>query len=377
MKSMHKLGLLCLILSESLILSKLFKPSFSLHKRAAATLSLSIGIFSQAAMLPASVVHADDTWTEKNSLAAETWKAVDEAFFDRTFNGQDWFKLRQGVVKRDYRSNEEVYTALKDMLNKLGDKYTRFLTPSQYASILNSAKGELTGVGVELLPAEGDLGTQIVQVFTDSPAENSGLAVGDIVVNVDGIDAKGLSAEDVASIMRGMRGTKASIRVMRKGEQVDVTVVREPFKLKAVTSSRLTANGKSVAFISIRSFDFSTCDNVVSALTDIKRKGPIDAIVLDLRNNGGGLLQGAVQTSNVFLSPGKTVVFVTGKDGDPKAQTTLPNGLAVQDSTLVPDLRTPLYLLVNSNTASAAEVIAAGLKVYGEYICDKSTIFQS
>ena len=102
----------------------------------------------------------------------------------------------------------------------------------------------------------------------------------------------------------GAKGTKASIRVSRNGEVIDYTVTREPFKLKTVSSSRESIKGKDVAVISIRSFDFSTCDNVVKALTDIKQKGPIQAIVLDLRNNGGGLLQGAVQTSNVFLPPG-------------------------------------------------------------------------
>jgi len=90
----------------------------------------------------------------------------------------------------------------------------------------------------------------------------------------------------------------------------------------------------------------------------------VQAIVLDLRNNGGGLLQGAVQTSNVFLPPGKTVVFVSGKDGESRPQDTLPNGLPVQ-GTAVPDLRTPLYIVINGNTASAAEVLAAGLKENG------------
>lgn len=182
-------------------------------------------------------VHADDLWTSRNQLAAETWKAVDEGFYDRTFNGNDWFELRQRVVKKNYKSDDEVYGALKDMLAKLGDQYTRYLTPIQYSTLLNSAKGELTGVGVELLPKEnGDV--QIVQVFSESPAEGSGLAVGDTVTNVDGTDATGLTPEEVASYMRGKKGTKASIRVKRKGAELDYTVTREPFKLKAVTSSR-------------------------------------------------------------------------------------------------------------------------------------------
>jgi carboxyl-terminal processing protease len=119
---------------------------------------------------------------------------------------------------------------------------------------------------------------------------------------------------------------------------------------------------KSVAFITVKSFSSVTADEVTKAMENIHSAGPVDAIVIDLRNNGGGLLQGAVQTSNLFLTPGKIVVFVVSKEGRYDAQQTLPNGIDSTDINL-PDLNTPLYILVNSNTASAAEVLAAALKV--------------
>ena len=89
-------------------------------------------------------------WNDQNRLAAEAWRAVDEIYYDRTFNGNDWFKLRQEIVKKDYKSDEEVYKNIASMLTKLGDKYTRFLAPAQYTALMNSAQGELTGVGLEL-----------------------------------------------------------------------------------------------------------------------------------------------------------------------------------------------------------------------------------
>jgi hypothetical protein len=94
-------------------------------------------------------------WTERQRLAAETWRTVDDLYIDRTFNGQDWFKLRQSVVKRDYKTDEELFSGLRDMIGKLGDKYTRFLTPAQYSALLSSTKGELVGLGVELGQREG------------------------------------------------------------------------------------------------------------------------------------------------------------------------------------------------------------------------------
>ena len=91
-----------------------------------------------------------EEWTDRNRLAAEAWRAVDEIYYDRTFSGNDWFKLRQEIVKKDYKTDEEVYKNIATMLTKLGDKYTRFLAPAQYTALMNSAQGELTGVGLEL-----------------------------------------------------------------------------------------------------------------------------------------------------------------------------------------------------------------------------------
>ena len=93
---------------------------------------------------------ADDSWTDRNRLASEVWRKVDESYYERTFGGQDWFTLRQEIVKRKYNSDEDVYKALQTMLLKIGDKYTRYLPPAQYNALMNSALGELVGIGVEL-----------------------------------------------------------------------------------------------------------------------------------------------------------------------------------------------------------------------------------
>jgi len=113
---------------------------------------------------------------------------------------------------------------------------------------------------------------QIVQVFEESPAQGSGMAAGDVVANVDGSATAGLSAEEVAALMRGKKGTKASVRVTRGKETLDFVVTREPFKLRAVTSSRDSVKGQDIAFISIRSFDFETCDSVVKALVRTRQR---------------------------------------------------------------------------------------------------------
>jgi hypothetical protein len=107
-------------------------------------------------LLAPSNVQASE-WTDRQRLAAETWRTVDDLFYDRSFNGQDWFQLRQSIVKKGYNSDEELYTSLKTMLEKLGDKYTRFLRPAQYTALLSSSTGELVGLGIELQQRPGEV----------------------------------------------------------------------------------------------------------------------------------------------------------------------------------------------------------------------------
>jgi carboxyl-terminal processing protease len=313
--------------------------------------------------------HAEDLsyWNDRNRLAAEIWRAVDENYNDRTFNNQDWFKLRKELVKKEYDTDEEVYSAISKMLSKLGDKYTRFLPPAAYNALFNSAAGELTGVGLELLGKDnGDV--QVSNIADGSPAAFLGSVLpGDIIMNVDGSSTIGLSPEEVASLIRGKEGTKATLELARfvngASETIDVEIVRKPFKLKGVTWSKETINGKSTGLIAIKSFSTTTRDDVLKALETIESDN-LDTLVLDMRNNGGGLLEGAIETANLFLPPGKVVVFVVNKDGNTDAKMTIGDQIPSANQYL-PDLKTKMFVLVNGNTASAAEVLSGVLKDQG------------
>jgi carboxyl-terminal processing protease len=143
----------------------------------------------------------DTAWTEERRTIAETWRVVDGLYLDRTFNGKDWFKVRQSGLYEN--SGEPVAARVRHMLTQLGDKYTRYLTSSEYEAMMLNTVGHLVGIGVELEKADqGDSSPVVVRVDDGSPAELAGLRAGDVVVNVDGAHTSKLSAAEVSSLMR-------------------------------------------------------------------------------------------------------------------------------------------------------------------------------
>ena len=291
--------------------------------------------------------------TDEQKVVAEAWRLVDNSFLDRTFNGQDWFELRQTYVKKKYKNMDEARTSIDEMMGTLGDKYTRYLSPSKYQSLVDSATGTLAGVGVEI---SANKQGQIIasDVEPNSPAQKGGILPNDEFVEVDGTRFDSRSTpDDVALKLRGPEGSKVGVVMKRDGKIEDFILERKPIKITTVSSylSSLSGAGK-VGVIRIKNFSATTADTVSQQISQLKSKGA-NAFVIDLRGNPGGLLPGGVGTASLFLEADKPVVYVVGKTGIVDAQATLGTGV---------DVTSPVVVLVNSNTASAAEVFTAALK---------------
>lgn len=297
------------------------------------------------------------TLSDEQKVVAEAWRLIDNSFLDRTFNGLDWFQIRTNYVKNTkYKTADDAQNAIGEMTNLLGDKYTRYLSPAKYRSIVDSATGTLAGTGIEISMNKKTGRIYASDIQENSPAKQAGIQIGDIFVEVDGvrfIDDITATPDDVAVKLRGPKGSKVGVVMERNDKVLDYILTREPITITSVRSymSSMSSIG-NVGIIRIKSFSGTTSQIVNDKYLELKKQGA-QAYIIDVRSNPGGLLPGGVDTAALFLDVNKPIVFVVNKAGIVDSQISLGQGI---------DIESPLIILVDSNTASAAEVFTAALQ---------------
>lgn len=251
---------------------------------------LAASVLASALFFQSAPVSAADynSLTDEQKAVAEAWRIVDNNFIDRTFNKQDWFKIRQDAVKKKYKSMNEAQNEIEKIVGSLGDKYTRYLPQAKYRSIVDSATGTLAGVGVEI--STDSKGNVIVaDTEPSSPASNAGIKKNDIFIEVDGErfnDGKS-TPDDVAARLRGPEGSKVGVVVERDGKIQDFIITRQPITITSVRSYMSDKGGVGkVGVVRIKSFSGTTAQTVSDALDELKKKGA-EAFVLDVRGNPG------------------------------------------------------------------------------------------
>ena len=296
--------------------------------------------------------------TEEQRLVAEVWRFVDRAYVDESFNNQNWWLVRQRIMKQPLNDKEQAYSAIQQMLASLDDPFTRLLRPEQYRSLQTNTAGELTGVGLQIALDNDNGELKVIAPIAGSPADQAGIRPADTILKIDGQPTTHLSLDEAAERMRGEVGSEVVLTLRREGSQLpDVRVRRDRIELNPVyadlrvqSTPNVPGGKQKIGYIRLSQFNANASLEVGQAIRKLEQQGA-EAYVLDLRGNPGGLLQAGVDIARYWLDRG-TIVYTVNRQG-------IEGSFEATGSALTHD---PLVVLVNQGTASASEILAGALK---------------
>ena len=281
------------------------------------------------------------------------WQIVYRDFLDSNgkFQKSNWINLRKEVLSKTYSDSNEAYDAIRDMLSNLDDSYTRFLEPKEFNQMRIDTSGELTGVGIQIVKDKESDDLIIISPIEGTPAFDAGIKARDKILSIDDISTEGMNIEDAVKLIRGQRGTKVKLEILRGSQSFFKTLSREKIEIKSVSSKvNQTKNGLSIGYVRIKQFNANASKETRDAIKDLETK-KVAGYVLDLRSNPGGLLESSIDISRHFINKG-VIVSTVSKDG--LKETKKGNGQALT--------KKPLVVLVNEGSASASEIVSGAIK---------------
>ncbi len=278
--------------------------------------------------------------TESTTLPLEDLKTFTEIF---------------GRIKQDYvepvSDKKLLEDAVKGMLSGL-DPHSAYLVAEEYQELKEGTTGQFGGLGIEVSMENGYV--KVVSPIDDTPAQRAGVKTGDLIIRLDDKPVKGMTLGDAVKLMRGEAGSKILLTIVREGSEapLKISLTRDIIKAKSVKSKMLD---KNYGYVRISSFQSGTGESLKEALTSLKKEngGTLKGLVLDLRNNPGGVLNAAVDVSDAFLRSG-LIVYTKGR---------IPNSemrFSAAPDDLIDDA--PMVVLINAGSASASEIVAGALQ---------------
>lgn len=309
-----------------------------------------LGVLGAVSMVFGGVVHAADSDQGKESPAYTPLSILS--------------KVLQ-LVRQDYVDEAKVTypalvaAALRGMLAGL-DPHSQFLDPREFKAVQDDTRSRFSGVGLVLSQKDGRLA--VVSVMEDSPGLRAGILAGDHILKVDGQLTEKLGVNDVATILRGDAGSAVKLVLYRPSsrETWELELNREAIKLASVWDAKLLEGDKDgagepkIGYVRLSQFNTTTAIELSNALAELEKRG-MQALVLDLRNNPGGLLESAIEVASQFLPPNSMVVSTEGRVPSQNCVYRTPDKA-------VPRPEYPIALVVNAGSASAAEILAGALK---------------
>lgn len=258
-------------------------------------------------------------------------------------------------------SKELIYGAIRGMLDTL-DPHSSFMTPDVYKEMQVETQGSFGGLGIEITVREHQL--TVVAPIDGTPAERAGIQAGDHIIRIDNAPTKDMTLVEAVRRLRGPKGSQVTVTILREGEEAfEVSITRDIIEVHSVRTSELLEGG--VGYIRLVSFQERTARDLDEALNALKEQG-MRGLILDLRNNPGGLLTQAVATADLFLEKGKAIVSTEGR-------------VKTQNIHFVDEhdnpASFPMVVLVNKGSASASEIVAGALQDHQRAILIGTTTF--
>ncbi len=302
-------------------------------------------------MLGATVSLCSSVLAEKEAPSASKIQDTEPLPFDELRAFTEVF----GRIKQDYvepvSDNKLLEDAMRGMLSGL-DPHSAYLGSEEYKELQEGTTGQFGGLGIEVSMENGFV--KVVSPIDDTPAQRAGIKAGDLIVRLDDKPVKGMSLADAVKIMRGEPGSEIVLTIVREGEEAPLkfTLTRDIIKVKSVKNRLLE---KDYGYLRISSFQSGTGQSLVDAVAELKKEneGPLKGVVLDLRNNPGGVLNAAVEVSDAFIESG-LIVYTEGRIKNSEMRFNATPDDIINGA--------PIVVLINGGSASASEIVAGALQ---------------
>ncbi|MBR3163525.1 MAG: S41 family peptidase [Clostridia bacterium] len=238
--------------------------------------------------------------------------------------------------------------AIKGYIEALGDPYTEYISAEDMKDYTDNLLGNFVGIGIYMVKDENYDRIQVLTPIKNTPAEKAGIQPGDYILKVDGVEYKGSEMSKAADLIKGEEGTTVKLEILRGTETKEYEIKREKIVINPVTSKVLNNN---IGYIELTSFDEDTAKHFKEEFEKLQGQS-IKSLIIDLRNNGGGIVEEALQIADYIADKDSTLLITTDKNQKEEIEK------AKQD----PIVNVPIVILVNENTASASEILAGALK---------------
>ncbi len=242
--------------------------------------------------------------------------------------------------------------AVRGYIEGLGDPYTEYISKEEMEEYMQDTLGNYVGIGIYMTTNTKNGHIVVLATMKGSPAENAGLKPGDEIIRVDGEDCTTKNSTEVSNKIKGEEGTTVKLEILRDNQTLNFEVKRENIKVNPVEGKVVNDN---IGYIKFTSFDETTAEDFKTTYEQLASQN-IQSLIIDLRNNGGGLVDQAVDIADYFLEKGQVVIYEVDKNGNEEAE------MSEND----PIINIPVVILTNENTASASEILAGSLKDYGK-----------